>query len=85
MGTIYTFGEWQLDTRLYELRRAGKLLKLEPTAFDVLLHLIEHRDRVVSNEELIEHLWPGQFIGNAALVRSVVAARRAIGDNGRDQ
>jgi class 3 adenylate cyclase/DNA-binding winged helix-turn-helix (wHTH) protein/predicted ATPase len=85
MGTIYTFGEWQLDTRLYELRCAGKLLKLEPKAFDVLLHLIEHRDRVVSNEELIERLWPGQFIGNATLVRSVVAARRAIGDNGRDQ
>ena len=85
MGTIYTFGEWQLDTRLYELRCAGKPLKLEPKVFDVLLYLIEHRDRVVSNEELIEHLWPGQLIGNATLVRSVVAARRAIGDNGRDQ
>ena len=60
MGTIYIFGEWQLDTRLYELRCAGKPLELEPKVFDVLLYLIEHRDRVVSNEELIEHLWPGQ-------------------------
>ena len=85
MGKIYIFGEWQLDTRLYELRCAGKPLELEPKVFDVLLYLIEHRDRVVSNEELIDRLWPGQTIGKAALVRTVVAARRAIGDNGRDQ
>ncbi len=85
MGKIYSFGEWQLDTRLYELRCAGKLLKLEPKAFDVLLYLIEHRDRVVSNEELVEHVWAGQFIGDAALIRCIVAARRTIGDSGRVQ
>jgi class 3 adenylate cyclase/DNA-binding winged helix-turn-helix (wHTH) protein/predicted ATPase len=85
MGKIYSFGEWQLDTRLYELRRAGKPLKLEPKVFDVLLYLIERRDRVVAKEELIAHLWPGQFIGKATLLRSVVAARRVLGDNGRDQ
>jgi class 3 adenylate cyclase/predicted ATPase/DNA-binding winged helix-turn-helix (wHTH) protein len=85
MGKIYSFGEWQLDARLSELRTGGKPLELEPKAFDVLLYLIEHRDRVVSNEELINRLWPGQTIGKSALVRSVVAARRTIGDNGRDQ
>jgi class 3 adenylate cyclase/DNA-binding winged helix-turn-helix (wHTH) protein/tetratricopeptide (TPR) repeat protein len=85
MGKIYIFGEWELDTRLDELRCAGRSLKLEPQLFDVLWYLIEHRDRVVSNEELIDRLWPGQTVGKAALVRSVVAARRAIGDNGRDQ
>ena len=83
--TTYIFGEWELDTRLYELRHAGKLLKLEPKVFDVLLYLIQHRDRVVSSRDLMEHLWPGQFIGDAALVRCVVAARRAIGDSGRVQ
>ena len=85
MGKNYTFGEWQLDTRLYELRCAGKPLELEPKSFDVLLYLIEQRDRVVSNEELIERLWPGQTVGKAALIRTVMAARRAIGDNGKDQ
>jgi class 3 adenylate cyclase/DNA-binding winged helix-turn-helix (wHTH) protein/predicted ATPase len=85
MEKIYIFSEWQLDPRLYELRCAGKPLALEPKVFDVLLYLIEHRDRVVSNEELIDRLWPGQTVGKATLVRSVVAARRAIGDNGRNQ
>src|SRR5262245_4285096 len=73
MGTIYIFGDWRLDTRLYELRHVGKLLKLEPKVFDVLLYLIQHRDRVVSSRELMERLWPGQFISDAALVRCVVA------------
>jgi TOMM system kinase/cyclase fusion protein len=84
-GTIYSFGEWQVDTRLDELRCAGRPLKLEPKVFDVLVYLIEHRDRVVSYKELIEHVWPGQFIGDVALARAVVAARRAIGDSGRVQ
>jgi predicted ATPase/class 3 adenylate cyclase/DNA-binding winged helix-turn-helix (wHTH) protein len=84
MGKIYIFGECQLDTRFYELRYAGKPLELEPKVFDVLLYLIEHRDRVLSSEELIERLWPGQTVGEAVLVRTVIAARRAIGDSGTD-
>jgi DNA-binding winged helix-turn-helix (wHTH) protein len=68
MGTIYISGDWQLDTRLYERRCAGKPLQLEPKVFDVLLYLIEHRDRVVPTEELIEHVWPVQFIEYTALV-----------------
>src|SRR5262245_6674722 len=85
LGTIYLFGEWRLDSRLSQLLCAGKPLKLEPKAFEVLLYLIEHRDRVVSHKELIEHLWPGQFIGHTALTRCIVTARRAVGDNGRVQ
>jgi class 3 adenylate cyclase/DNA-binding winged helix-turn-helix (wHTH) protein/tetratricopeptide (TPR) repeat protein len=85
LGKRYTFGEWQLDTRLYELRCSGKPVKLEPKVYDVLLYLIEHRDHVVSTQELMEQLWPGQFSGDAAVVRCVVAARRSIGDDGRAQ
>src|SRR5262245_30802348 len=87
MGKIYIFGfgECQLDTRLNELRYAGMPLKLEAKAFDILLYLIEHRDRVVSNEELVDRLWPGQTVGKAALARSLGEARQAIGDNGMDQ
>ncbi len=85
MERIYSFGEWQLDTRLSELRCAGKPLTLEPKVFDVLLYLIEHRERVVSHEELMQHVWSGQPIRDATLVRCIRAARRAIGDNGRVQ
>ena len=86
MVKIYSFGEWQLDARLSELRCAGKPLELEPKVFDVLLYLIEHRDRVVVERGAHRSTYgPDRFVGKATLVRSVVAARRAIGDNGRDQ
>ena len=54
---IYAFDEYELDTQLYELRRAGASLPLEPKVFDLLAALIQHRDRIVSKHELLEHLW----------------------------
>lgn len=44
---IYLFGDYELDTRLYELRQAGQLCLLEPQVFNLLAYLILHRDRVV--------------------------------------
>ena len=82
---LYSFANCKLDTGLYELRCAGQAIPLEPLAFNVLTYLVQHRDRAVSKEELIEHLWSGQCIGDASLVQSVVKARRAIGDNGHEQ
>ena len=43
---IYAFDEYELDTRLYELRRAGAPLQLEPKVFDLLAYLVEHGDRI---------------------------------------
>ena len=85
MGKIYSFGEWQLDARLCELRSAGKPLELEPKVFDVLLYLIEHRDRVVSNEELIRAYGLDRLSVRQHWFATVIAARRTIGDNGRVQ
>jgi class 3 adenylate cyclase/DNA-binding winged helix-turn-helix (wHTH) protein/tetratricopeptide (TPR) repeat protein len=82
---IYTFGDYELDTRLYELRHAGQPCKLEPQVFNVLVHLVQHRDRVVTKHELLEHLWPDQFISEATLNHRLMAARKAIGDSGRTQ
>lgn len=82
---IYAFNSYELDTRLHELRRAGEVVSLEPLAFKVLTYLVQHRDHAVSKDELIEHLWPGQFMKDWVLVQSVVKARRAVGDNGHEQ
>jgi DNA-binding winged helix-turn-helix (wHTH) protein/class 3 adenylate cyclase len=81
----YTFGNWELDLHLYELRRDGSPVKLEPQAFNMLAYLLQHRDRVVTRQELLEHLWVGQFIGDSAIERCVMAARKAVGDNGSVQ
>ena len=79
-GTIYVFGAYTLDTQRYELRRAGEPLPLEPKVFDVLTYLVQHCDRLVSKDELLEQVWCGAIVGEAALVRCIVAARKAIGD-----
>ena len=82
---LYVFAEYELDTRLYELRHAGQPCKLEPQVFNVLLYLIEHRDRVVTKDELLDQLWSNQFISEVTLHHRVMAARKAIGDSGRAQ
>src|SRR5919197_4705032 len=72
-------------TRLYELRHACQPCPLEPQVFNVLRYLLEHHDRVVAKDELLEQLWPNQFISEVTLNHRVMAARKAIGDSGREQ
>ena len=79
-GNIYVFGPYALDTQRYELRRAGAPLPLEPKVFDVLTYLVQHGDRLVSKDEFLAQLWGGANVGEAALVRCIVAARKSIGD-----
>lgn len=82
---IYAFGEYELDTQRYELRCAGDLSKIEPQVFNVLAYLMQHRDRTVTRQELLEQLWPEQFISDAVLSYCIMAARKAVGDSGRAQ
>src|SRR5262249_42525568 len=53
--------------------------------FAVLLYLIRHRDRVVSKTELLEHIWPAQFIGDGSLNACLMAVRKALGDTRQTQ
>jgi len=81
----YVFGDCELDAHLYQLHRAGELVELEPKVFDLLVYLIQHHDRVVSKDELLGKLWPGQVVSEAALTQCVMAARKAVGDDGTRQ
>jgi predicted ATPase/DNA-binding winged helix-turn-helix (wHTH) protein len=58
---------------------------VEPQVFDVLVYLIEHRDRVVSKDELFETVWRGRIVSDDTLTSRISAARRAIGDSGTQQ
>ncbi|HKA52163.1 MAG TPA: winged helix-turn-helix domain-containing protein, partial [Candidatus Binatia bacterium] len=82
---IYSFGDCELDDRLSVLRCAGEPRKLEPKVFEILVYLIRQRDRFVSRDELIEELWPGQVVGEAALTQCVAKARKAVRDDGMRQ
>lgn len=82
---IYTFEDCELDTRLFELRRGGEAVPLEPQVFEVLSYLVENHDRVVPKQELLDRIWPERFVGEAALNSRLMAARKAIGDSGKEQ
>jgi DNA-binding winged helix-turn-helix (wHTH) protein len=82
---IYSFGAFDLDTDVFELRRSGAPVAVEPQVFGVLAYLVEHRDRVVSKHELLDNVWGDRFVGESALTTRIKAARRAVGDDGATQ
>jgi adenylate cyclase len=82
---IFSFGDCELDTSLYGLRRQGKACKIEPKAFDLLLYLVKNRGRVVTKDEIYERIWKGRIVSEATLSSCINAARQAIGDSGKSQ
>jgi pimeloyl-ACP methyl ester carboxylesterase/DNA-binding winged helix-turn-helix (wHTH) protein len=85
--TVCAFGfdGCELDAQRRELRRDGHAVAVEPQVFDVLVHLLRHRDRVVSKHELLDEVWGDRFVSESALTSRIKAARRAIGDDGARQ
>lgn len=79
------FGEVEVDVPRRELRRAGKIVHLEPQAFDLLVTLVENRDRVLSKIELLDGVWGHRFVSEASLTTRIKEIRRAVGDDGAQQ
>ena len=77
----YEFGDFVVDVRRVEVRRAGMAVDLEPKAFDVLRYLIENRDRLVPKDELLDVVWKDTFVTPNALSRAVAQLRKALGDD----
>ena len=82
---LYRFAEFELDLDQYELRRNGEPVELQPKVIEVLRYLLEHSDRMVPREELLDRLWPEVAVGEAVLTRAVSAARRALGEQEREE
>src|SRR5215218_7724024 len=81
----FHFSDHVLDVRLRELTRGGEAVAVEPQVFDLLVHLIENRDHVVSKDDLIETVWDGRIVSESTLTSRINAARTAVGDTGKDQ
>ena len=81
----YLFEDYVLDPERRELTRAAAAVALGPQVFDLLLHLIENRGRVVSKDELLDNVWQARIVSESTLTSHINAARRAVGDNGKEQ
>jgi DNA-binding winged helix-turn-helix (wHTH) protein/alpha-beta hydrolase superfamily lysophospholipase len=82
---IYFFENCSLDIDRRELRREAEAVAVEPQVFDVLAYLISHRDRVISNDDLIASVWNGRIVSESTLSSRIAAVRQAIGDSGERQ
>src|SRR5512140_140539 len=82
---ILSFGDYEIDVERRELRRAKTLVHVEPQVFDLLVYLLENRDRVVSKDDLIASVWGGRIVSDSTLTSRINAARKAVGDSGGEQ
>jgi TolB-like protein len=81
----FLFEDYALDTDRRELQCATGMVVVAPQVFDLLEYLIRNRERVVSKDDLIDAVWKGRIVSDAALTTRVNAARSAIGDTGEKQ
>ena len=81
----YLFEEYAFDTDRRELHRGADVVSVAPQVFDLLEYLIRNRERVVSKDDLINAIWNGRIVSDAALTTRLNAARNVIGDTGEEQ
>jgi hypothetical protein len=81
----FLFEDYALDTDRRELQRGAAVVSVTPQVFDLLDYLIRNRERVVSKDDLIDAIWNGRGVSDAALTTRLNALRSAIGDSGQEQ
>src|SRR5689334_8397786 len=77
----YRFDTVEVRPSAFAVVRYGRQLEFEPKAIRVLIYLIEHRDRAVSKDELIETVWKNTVVTDNSLTRIVAQIRRELGDD----
>ena len=81
----FLFSDYRLDTDRRELRRGSEPIAMEPQVFDLVVYLVENRDRVVSKDDLFASIWGGRIVSDSTLTSRINAARKAVGDSGDEQ
>lgn len=80
---IFRFGAYEFDEEAGELRRVGAPVNVQPKPLALLALLLRERERIVSQDELFETLWPDAVVTSGSLTRAISHARRAIGDTNK--
>ena len=81
----FIFDNHRLDIERRELHRGSLRIAVEPQVFDLLIYLLQNRDRVVSKDDMFASVWGGRTVSESTLTSRINAARKAVGDSGEDQ
>ena len=79
------FEDFVLAPHRRELNHHGAVVALEPQVFDLLVHLVRHRDRVVGKDELVGAVWAGRVVSDSTIESRISLLRKALGDDGQHQ
>ena len=81
----YAFRDCVLDLERRELTRGSEAVSIGPRVFDLLVYLLQNRERVVSKDSLLDAVWGGRIVSESTLTSHINAVRKAVGDNGAEQ
>jgi TolB-like protein len=81
----FVFGDCVLDPGRRELTRGSQEIAVGPQVFDLLVYLVQNRDRVVSKDDLLDAVWGGRIVSESTMTSHINAVRKAIGDSGEEQ
>ncbi|TNE33392.1 MAG: transcriptional regulator [Alphaproteobacteria bacterium] len=82
---LYCFEGFELDPARFELRKDGRPVPVEPQVLSLLLLLVANAERMIDKDEIVEKIWDGRIVSEAAISSRVKSARQAIGDDGKNQ
>lgn len=81
----WLFGAHRLDPDLFELAHKGAIVHAEPQVLALIIHLVRHRGRMVTKDELARAVWPDRIVSDASISSRIRSARQALGDDGDTQ
>lgn len=78
----WLFGDVELDPERFQLSRSGAPVRVEPQVLSLLIHLLRHRESMVTKDELVSAVWHGSAVSDASISSRIRSARQAVGDDG---
>jgi adenylate cyclase len=79
---IYTFNNITINTVNYQLLKNNKIIPIEPQVFNIILYLLENKDKVVTRQELLDTIWKGKIVSDSSISNHIKSARKALDDDG---
>lgn len=85
MLMIYRFNQIELDTEKFTVTSNGELQPIEPRVFNLITFLVDNKDKIVSRDELLKHVWQERLVSDTSINNTIKSARQALGDDGKKQ